>query len=461
MARTVIVGAGPAGLMATVAAHQAGCAVTLIDEAPRPGGQIYRQPAAALGDKGFGLASEQARKAAVLQAFAQVADSIDYRPGCTAYAIYPGPELHIALPDETSEVLRPDALILATGVSERAVPFPGWTLPGVLYAGGVQATLKAQQIRAGDRVVVIGAGPLPIAVAAQLAEAGASVACVALLRSFRSLALQPSALWAGREILQEGFTYLRVLRRARVPILQGWGPLKAEGTDRVEALTLARLDGRGALRPGSERRIEVDLVAMNYGFTANSELARMAAAEMHFEPAGGGWIPRADGQGRTSVEGLFVAGDGAGLRGALVAAAEGSLIGSAAAAFAQGYEDAPPAGTLAERARHLAFQRAIRPTLELPPGVWSWADTETLICRCEGVTRARLERALADGHHSLDAAKKNTRVGMGWCGGRTCLQSVAHYAAEGRPGAATPAMHPRPLARPVTLQALANRDGDR
>ena len=459
--RVVVVGAGPAGLMAAREAHLRGAAVTLVDEAPRPGGQIYRQGADILSPPAVGLTGERRRKQAVLAAFAEVASAIDVRPGTTAYAVFPGPELHVA-GAETSAVLKADALVLATGVGERAVPFPGWTLPGVMYAGGVQALLKAHGVRAGDRAAVVGAGPLAVAVAAQLAEAGARVACVALLTPLAAMARRPLALWSGRAVVREGLAYLRTLRRARVPILGCWTPVRAEGTEAVESLTVARHDGRGRPVAGEERRFDVDLVAMNFGFTANSELARMAGAVVGFNPGYGGWVPECDGWGRTAAERVFVAGDGAGLRGAWAAAAEGRIVGAAAARVALGRPldglEVELADARAERRRHELFQRAVQLTLALPVGVWSWAGPETLVCRCEGLTRARIERAVAEGHVTVDGIKRNTRAGMGWCGGRTCLATVAALAGTAGTNRGTPPMRARPLARPVSAAALARRE---
>ncbi len=456
-----VVGAGPAGLAAACEAHRRGCRVTLIDEAPRPGGQIYRQAPPGLGVPRIALAGEQRRKEALLSAFRAAAGGIEYHPLTTAYAVFPGPELHVAT-EERARILRPAALVLATGVSERGVPFPGWTLPGVLYAGGVQATLKGQGVRAGDRVAVIGTGPLPLAVAAQLTAAGAEVRCLALLHPLHRMARQPRALWAGRAIVREGFAYLRTLRRAKVPLLQGWVPLRAEGDGRVEALRLARHDGSGRAVAGHERRVPVDLVAFNYGFSVNSELACMAGAEITFDLARGGWIPQADEYGATAAPGVFIAGDGAGLRGALVAAAEGRIVGAAAAARARG--ETPEAlrtglaAAFADRSRHLAFQAAVRRTLELPPGVWEWPEADTVVCRCEGVTCARLAQAIAHGHAHLDAIKRNTRAGMGWCGGRTCLQAVAALLHRGQPPPCAQPMRSRPPVRPVPLGAIARSE---
>ena len=180
--QVVIVGAGPAGLAAAIEAARAGAKVILIDEAAREGGQIYRQPAPELGVPPIGLPGELARKKALLAEFGTIRDRIELRFQTTAHSLYPGPELQIA--DAISSArLTPDAVILATGVSERTIPFPGWTLPGVLYAGGAQALLKAHGVRAGRRVVISGAGALPLAVGAQMTEAGAKIVALALLHS--------------------------------------------------------------------------------------------------------------------------------------------------------------------------------------------------------------------------------------------------------------------------------------
>ncbi len=452
-----IVGAGPAGLMAAVAARRRGARVTLIDEAPRPGGQIYRQPHPAIDPGELMPPSEAARKQAVLDAFAEVADEIDYRAGTTAYAAFPGPEVHIA-DDEGSEALKPAALVLATGVSERPLPFPGWTLPGMMYAGGLQALLKEQGVVPPGRIMIIGAGPLPVAVAAQLVRAGAEIAGVALPGSLRVMLRHPLSLWRGREIVREGMAYLETLKLAGVPVMAGWRPVRAEGDGRVERLVLARPNRQGEPAAATERAFEADWVGMNFGFTANSELARMAGATTRHDAVRGGWLPVMDGFGRTDAPGVFVAGDGAGLRGALNAAVEGRIVGMAAAALAMetGLDETDPGlrHALAERRRHLAFQKAVGESLRLPQGLWWPMHKDMTVCRCECVAAgAIVDTGSSWQHESLDSIKRETRTGMGLCGGRTCLRAVPEYRFDAEPAA----MRARPPARPVTLGALANR----
>ena len=460
--RVVIIGAGPAGMSAAIEAQARGCEVTVVDEAARPGGQIYRQSPDNLSSSEIGLLAERARKQKLIGRFRSIVSNIDYRPLTTAYAVFEGPVIHLAHPSR-SETLRPDGLVIATGVCERAVPFPGWTLPGVVYAGGAQALMKANAIRAGDRIVVAGAGPLPVAVAAQLVKAGATVPALALLHPLSAMAKKPWGLWSGRDVVKEGLSYLRTLKKAGVARYHGWIPRRARGATALEGVTIARHDGTGKPVSGSERDITCDVLAVNFGFTCNSELAHMCGASSTYAPERGGWVPQVEPDCATDIPAIFVAGDCAGLRGAWVAGAEGRIAAAAAANRCLGLDphNLPTelSACYAERTRHSRFQEAVRETLRLPEGVWSWAEDDTLVCRCEGVTLARLRQAFEDGHQSLDAAKRNTRAGMGWCGGRTCLQAVVALASFGTPGANTPPMRSRPVARPVPLGQIGATPG--
>lgn len=452
----VIVGAGPAGMAAAIEAVARNCRVTVLDEAARPGGQIYRQAHASLPGGEFAEAGEKARKDRLLRRFDEIRPRIEYRSGTVAYAAYGNGEVHVAAHGRT-ERLKPDAVILATGVRELAIPFPGWITPGVMFAGGAQAILKSQKILPGQVAVVAGAGPLPLVVAAQLIRAGGKVAALAGLHSPIDAFSQPLALWKGRRMLREGLGYAWTLRRAGVSMLTGYVPVRATGKARLESVVLARTDRKGKIVPGSEREIACDLLAVNYGFVANSELAAMAGAAMRRDPVAGGWIPVADRHGRTSLPWLYVAGDGAGLRGALVAESEGAIVGTAAAAPGGSPPDIP-AAAVALRAQYLAFQQIVRRWLHVPPALWQVTTDPTIVCRCENVPLAELRTAIGNGHDSLNAIKRNSRAGMGWCGGRMCLHSIAALAEHCTGTAPAAMMTPRPMARPVSFAALAQQE---
>lgn len=454
----VVVGAGPAGMAAAMEAALRGCRVTIIDEARLPGGQVYRQADSSLIGEEYADAAELNRKHRLLEKFDRAMSSLDYRSGCSVYAVFPNGEVHFAEQDHT-RVLRPDAIVLATGVRELTIPFPGWTTPGVMFAGGAQAILKSQHVLPGRNAVVAGCGPLPIVVAAQLLRAGGRVAAVASLHPLKSMLHHAGSAWQGRDILLEGARYAWTILRSRVPRLTGFVPVRALGKDHLEAVVLALVDKSGKVVPGTERELACDLLAVNYGFVANSELAAMAGAKMRRDPVAGGWLPVADVYGRTSVPGILVAGDGAGLRGALIAESEGAIVGATAAlGHTSGEPDLDSTDlckAVAQRQRYLKFQAAVRGSLHVPLGVWALATSGTTVCRCENVGVAEILEVLQDGHHSLNAIKRNSRAGMGWCGGRTCLHAIEALAELHAGVVPHEMMTPRPMARPVAFAALA------
>ncbi|MGE8942031.1 FAD-dependent oxidoreductase [Leptospira interrogans] len=453
----VVVGAGPAGIMAATEAATRGCRVTLVDEASLPGGQIYRQAAPALTGGDYADPAESARKRALLGRFSAVLPQIDYRPATSVYAVFGNGEVHIS-EGGTTEVLNSDAVVLATGVRELAIPFPGWTIPGVMFAGGAQAILKAQRVIPGRNIVVAGCGPLPIVVAAQLVRAGGTVAALAPLKPMIAALRHPAALWHGRSIVLEGLRYMWSVRR--VPRLMGHVPVRAIGRERLEGVVLARVDDNGSAIAGTEREISCDLLAVNYGFVANSELAAMTGVRMRHDPLRGGWLPIADEFGRTSVSRIFVAGDAAGLRGALNAENEGIIVGAAAAeARATGAPAMTPtlAGAILNRRRSQLFQEAVGPLLQVSDGLWNIVTDETVVCRCENVSLGAIRATLSGGHTTPNAIKRNVRAGMGWCGGRSCLRSVAALAKLHAGVEPAAMMTPRPMNRPVTFAAIARQ----
>lgn len=440
-------------MAAAIESAKRGCRVTVLDEAALPGGQIYRQSTSSPKPQEYAEPAEVARKKSLLDEYARVQHSIDYRPGVAVYAIFGNREVHLAQGDRT-EVLQPDTIVLATGVRETAIPFPGWTTPGVMYAGGAQSVLKAQGVLPGQRVVVAGCGPLPMVVAAQILRAGGKVEVLAILNPMAGTLRNIVGLWHGRQIVSEGLRYLQTIRRAGVTRLPRHVVTRALGGKRLEAVVLSKVERNGKPIVGTEREIACDLLALNYGFTANSELAAMAGAQLKFERTGGGWVPVADRFGRTSVDGIFVAGDCAGLRGALVAETEGRIVGAAAA----GASSEAELGELLKRRKNWqSFQAAVRTTFDVPAGLWSLVTDDTIVCRCENVKLAQIREAFQAGHVTPNAVKKNARPGMGWCSGRTCLRAIGELSEYHTGVAQAEAMTARPMARPVSFAALSRQ----
>ncbi|MFJ6655334.1 FAD-dependent oxidoreductase [Streptomyces sp. NPDC091377] len=441
-----VIGAGPAGLAAALAAAARGVRVALVDAAPAAGGQFYRRPAPGLGARRPEALHHQWRTWERLRAgLEDLADDglvirlpdrhvwcVERRPegGFTVHALL-GP-----LQEEATAV-HADAVLLATGGYERVLPFPGWTLPGVVTAGGAQAMLKGGLVLPGRTVVVAGTGPLLLPVATGLAAAGARVAALVESADPRDFLRYGRALAAKAP---EGAGYAAGLLRHRVPFLARHTVVAAHGTERVEAVTVVPLAG------GAARRIRCDALAVSHGMLPHTDLAEALGCRLD------GLVVAVDDEQRTDVPGVWAAGESTGVGGAALALAEGHVAGRSIAARLAGRDPDPGGWSAAAKAR--ARMRRFAEVLDrvyVPDPHWPDRVTDpTVLCRCEEVTAGTVREAVdALGARDLRTVKLLTRAGMGWCQGRMCAPGVAGVAGC----ALTPGR--RSLARPVPLGVLA------
>ncbi len=454
-----VLGAGPAGMAAATQAAQRGARVVLLEESPAPGGQVYRSP-----PTGFVIPADadsregDALRAALMQSGAEV------RTGCRVWGVGGGP---LVPQGEASTPFRLDALgadgvpfdvtaralVLCTGTHERIIAFPGWTLPGVLGLAAATILLKAQGVLPGQRVVVAGAGPLLFAVGAKLLKAGAEVAAVVDLATRGEWLRALPALAARPDLLARGAAWRAALTLAGVPVLNGHRVLAAEGEAVLRAVRVVRLDGTDA------QAIEADALCIGHGLVPATEATRAFRAAHRYAAEEGGWVPVLDGDRRTSIDLLYAAGDGSGVRGAAAAPASGRLAALAALhdlgmldATAHNAARAIPAREFTRAAR---VGSAMARMMALRPALVTVVAPETIICRCEGTTRAQIDAALDDGATDMNQVKQYTRCGMGPCQGRLCGETAAEIVAarvggREKAGFATGRL---PL-RPVPMEAL-------
>ncbi|WP_103352349.1 NAD(P)/FAD-dependent oxidoreductase [Amycolatopsis sp. CA-128772] len=422
MTHVVVIGAGPAGLAAAGHALDAGAEVTVLDQADTPGGQYHRGAA---------------------HRFGPLLDRCTWWPESTVWALE-GKRVHVLRgpadgTDRARHTLEPDALVLATGAHDRVLPFPGWQLPGVFTAGAAQALAKGEGVAVGRRVLVAGAGPFLLPVAGSLLHAGAGV--LAVLEANPLPAVLDGWSWrAAAHVgkLGELGRYAGTLARHRVPYHLGRTVIEARGDDRVREAVTARVRADWSVVPGTERTHEVDALCVSHGFVPQPELAVAAGCALD-----GGFV-RVGPDQRTSVSGVFAAGELTGIGGAAAAAAEGAIAGRAAAG------GTPSRALLRKRAHARAFARRLAAAHPIGPAWRGWLRTDTIVCRCEETTYDDLERAVADpaapGPHAL---KLGTRAGLGPCQGRMCGAAVADLCG-------TPERHHRPIAQPIRLGELAD-----
>ncbi|MEJ7810012.1 MAG: FAD-dependent oxidoreductase [Gemmatimonadaceae bacterium] len=389
-----VVGAGPAGIAAAVSAAERGRRVVLLDSAAEPGGQIWRHRRGypVPSDAGRWLRRLERSGAQIIRGAAVVDARALMTGGFELFAERGGQEEGGALRVSAARV------VIATGARELFLPFPGWTLPGVIGVGGAQALLKLGAPFAGKRVVVAGTGPLLLPVAAALARSGARLAVVAEQAERRAVTRFALGLWREPRTLLDAARYRAAFPGTRY--VTGTWVVRAGGDDALREVTLT--DGR------TERTLPCDVLCTAFGLVPSTELARLLGCTTR-----DGAVISHDG-GETSIPGVYCAGELAGVGGAELALAEGELSGLSAAGACHGSDARVrrlEARRAAGRTRAAALAHAFAPRAALR----ALPTPETIICRCEDVPLGALRP-----EWTARQAKLYTRAGMGPCQGRVC-----------------------------------------
>lgn len=491
-AAVVVIGGGPAGMAAAAAAAQRTDRVVLIDASPRLGGQYWRHgakdeaPGAPAprwhhGWSTFRSLHQQLQDAQTSGALTVLAQTHVWAldtmaDGRLAVRVAPIPEAGPG--PQRIDVVVAENVVLCPGAYDRQLPLPGWTLPGVMAAGGVQAYIKVQEQSPGRRVVLAGTGPFLLAAAASVIQAGAEVAAICESSDLTGWVPRGATAALVPSKGAEGAQYAALLVRHRVPYLTRHAVTAIHGTDRVGAVEVARVDRSGRPVPGTSRRLDgIDVVGLGWGFVPQAELLVQTGATTRLD-VDGSLVGVVDAQQRSTVPGLFLAGEITGVTGAVGAVAEGTVAGRVAGGRATartggGSPHRDPRPSLA-RGRHRTFARAMHRAHPVPEHWLDWSCPETVVCRCEEVTLGEMVTARDD--LELDDArslKGSTRAGMGFCQGRICGFAATCIAAGGAPAArGTASSEPspqwqesearavsrRPFALPLTLGALAGDD---
>jgi NADPH-dependent 2,4-dienoyl-CoA reductase/sulfur reductase-like enzyme len=377
----LVVGAGPAGMAAAARAGESGLHVGLVDDNFNPGGQIWR-----------GGVESGNPEAVVWIERLQAAKAVKLG----GVRIFHQPETGVLLGETKDEIceLRYDKLILATGARERFLPFPGWTLPNVMGAGGLQAMVKSGLSIRGKRVVVAGTGPLLLAVAAYLRKHGAEILMLceqtsrsSLARFGLALAVQPSKIIQGLQLMKE---------LAGVPFASSSWPVAAHGKEVLETVTISRR--------GKPETLACDYLACGFHLVPNTELAALAGCQVEDD------YVRVDEFQQTTVPGVFCAGEPTGIGGVELALVEGQIAGLASGGGSKQARELFP-----ERRKLKNFAVALEDTFQLRAELRELPSAETVVCRCEDVPLSRLRS-----YPNWRAAKLQTRCGMGSCQGRVC-----------------------------------------
>jgi NADPH-dependent 2,4-dienoyl-CoA reductase/sulfur reductase-like enzyme len=424
-ARVVIVGAGPAGTRCAETLLAAGISPIVIDENRRDGGQIYRrQPEGFTRSYSTLYGSEAAKAEALHQSFDRLRGQVDYRPDTLVWNLTPG-QLHCVSQGRHS-VVEYDALILCTGATDRLMPISGWQLAGTYSLGGAQIALKAQSVSIGHSVVFMGSGPLLYLVASQYLKAGAKVAAVLDTSPLRKRISALPKLLARPGVLFEGMKLLARLYQAKVPVHLGISPTHILG-DELAGVSAVQVKTAS----GAALHIDCDAVALGYHLRPETQLADLAGCELRFDEVSGQWLLAVDDSGRTSVSGVYAAGDGARIRGADAAEQAGRLVANALLTDLK-----LPVDAVAQRAQVQAlavmerFRVGLSEAFPWPAAQAQALPDDAIVCRCEMISAGELRGVVREkGACEVNRAKAFSRVGMGRCQGRYCSQAAAQVIA--------------------------------
>ncbi len=452
----LVAGGGPAGLAAAAQAAAAGLSVAVVDERVTLGGQIFKQmgPGFDVRDP-RALGADYVRGRALIDAAVASGATLLLR---TSVVAIEGDAVVLVAEGEPARSVTARRLLLAPGAHDRPVAFPGWTLPGVLTAGGAQTLVKTQRVLPGDKIVFAGSGPLALAFPAQLHGYGANVALVleaGPAPRVGDVVRMAAAARGNVGLLRDAVRYRAQLLRGRVPLRYRRIVVRAEGEGRVESVTHAAVDAQWRVIGGSEETIAADTLCLGYGFVPSTELLRLAGCVFGYDEDRGGPVVTVDAWMRTSVPGVLAAGDGTGVEGSYVAIDEGRLAAIGAArdlgAMTEAAAEAAARPVRARLDRKRAFSAALRPMHRVGPGLFELTGPDTVVCRCEEVRRDELDAAIA-ASRDPNVVKALTRAGMGLCQGRNCQRQVAarivarHGGEVGGVAVATPRLPARPVA---------------
>lgn len=418
MKSVVIVGAGPAGITAARTLLDHGVTPVLVDESLRGGGQIYRRQPANFQRSAKQLYGFEAGKATALhRTMDELATRIDYRPETLVWNAENG-RLDM-LNNGHAESIEYTQIIVATGATDRILPVPSWTLPGVYSLGAAQIALKYQGCAIGERVAFCGSGPLLYLVAYQYAKAGAKVVAVLDSAPFSAQCRALPALLGQPATLAKGLYYRAWLTAHGIPVHQGATLSHINGEQRVTGIHW------------DQQEIACDAVAFAHALRSETQLADLLGCEFAWNALNRAWLPQQDAAGRSSVAGVYLAGDGAGIMGADAAQMAGERAALALLEDSGVAIDHRRGPVLEQQLAGIQrFRHGLETAFPFPENWAAEAPDELILCRCEEVSVGEVRAVVDEGHWEVNRVKAHCRVGMGRCQGRMCGLAAAEIVAQ-------------------------------
>ncbi|WP_347926998.1 cyanide-forming glycine dehydrogenase subunit HcnB [Pseudomonas helvetica] len=459
----VIVGGGPAGMAAAIELARHGVHCTLLEEASRLGGVVYRGPLRDGVQLDY-LGPRYAESLAKLHGdFLDRCALIDVCLNTRVVGAEGTRALVMLDADERVQEITYPQLLLAAGCHERSVPFPGWTLPGVILLGGLQLQIKSGVVKPQSPVVIAGTGPLLPLVACQLHASGVKVAGVFEACAFGKIAKESLALLNKPQLFLDGLSMLAYLKLHRISMRYGWGVVEAQGEGELRSVTVAPYSSNWQPDLSRAEQVPAQTLAVGYGFIPRTQLSQQMGLEHGFSDDG---YLRATANiwQQSSEPHVHLAGDMGGIRGGEAAMLSGRI---AALSILVQRDVLSSEKALHLRERYLAklksivrFRAAVDRYTERGAGQTALPAADTLICRCENATRADIDRALSQGVQDMASLKMRTRVSMGDCQGRMCVGYCSDRLREATGRQDVGWLRPRFPIEPIPFSAFQNLGTD-
>jgi hydrogen cyanide synthase HcnB len=427
----VIIGGGPAGITAATEAARLGASVALIDENENLGGKVFGPTGSTIK----GSASDKIEKyirRQIMKDFDRVKEKISLYLNTEVWDIVDQRVVLLYSKSGSAEEvkrIRGDKLIISVGAFDKAIPFPGWTLPGVFSVGGLN-TLAKKGILPGERFLLAGTGPLQLVLANHLINAGAGLSAIVNAASLKDISASAFQLISSIDYpkIRSGFDYLRNIQRHHIPVYRSHIISKVFGTSEVEKTEIVKVDRSWNPIRGTEKQINVDSVAYGFGLIPCTELTRQCGCKHIYDEGRGYWKVELNERMETNVPGVFAAGDSLTIKGYSAAVEEGRVAALEACIQLDRVDRRAADRLLRPSLRKLKrFNRfgQIMDAISTPrPGIFNILSDDTVVCRCEEITMQDVIFAVADGARDVNDIKRRTRLGMGHCQGRFCGQVI-------------------------------------
>ena len=422
----VVLGAGPAGVAAANVASKEGAEVVIIDENSSAGGQIYRAPPNEFQPQNSFKSDEfrEGEKQRNILENSDLTALFKHR----VWSVSSDLVVSTVGPNGLSS-WHTRSLIIANGALERIIPFPGWTIPGVIGLAASTILLKSQYVLPGQSTVVAGCGPLLIAVANGIIKSGGKVSAIIDLNSKSDWIKAFPRLLSRPDQLFKGMSWFANIMKAGIKLYGGHAVTNTKQVDNVLRISIAPINSAGSILDSKNQKIvEGDCLAIGHGLFPSTEITRLLKAKHIYDPLKGGWVPLIDDDFRSSIPGVYIAGDATGISGAFSAVQKGRIAGMAAVRdlnvmSSQKYK-AKIKSELIILKKNENFGKAAVRLMKFRPELIQTITSETIVCRCEDVFRSEIDEAIESGARDLNQLKAWTRCGMGPCQGRTCSEAI-------------------------------------